>query len=70
MHDAGPQFAALARQRRTEMVQQGVDQRARLRGLPRPGVNGHPRRLVDRGDVIVFVKNFERDVFGEGVQRL
>ena len=51
-----------------EMMQQGVDERAF--GDSRAGVNRHPGGLVDRRQIVVLVKNFERDIFGESPQGL
>ncbi len=71
VHDAGTGLAADLG-KLSEMVQQGVDQRATIAvvvGRARPGVHHHAGRLVDDGEVVVLVNDVERNVFGHGAQR-
>ena len=71
MHDAGARLAADLR-KLGEAVQQRVNQRAAIAivvGRARAGVHHHAGRLIDDGEVVVFVDDVERNIFGHGAQR-
>ncbi len=56
-----------------KVVQQGIDQRAAIACVfCRAGarVHHHPCRLVDHGEVVVFVNDVQGNIFGDRVQRL
>jgi hypothetical protein len=57
VHYAGTQHIAALR-KRLAPAKQRADQRAA--GIARAGVHGHPRGLVDRQDIVIFVENIQR----------
>ena len=71
MDDAGAHLAANTRELR-EMMQECVNQSAAITGVfgrSGPGMNHHAGRLVDDGEVVVFVDDVEWNLFGDGAQR-
>ena len=62
VHDARPPLAADADERVAAVMQERVDQRARL--VRRRRMHDHARRLVDDDEVRVFVDDRERNVLG------
>ncbi len=51
-----------------ETMQKGIDQRAAIAivvGRSRAGVNHHAGRLVDHGEVVIFVDDIERNILGD-----
>ena len=53
------------------MVEQGIDQRtaiALIFGGAGAGVDHHPGRFVDDGEIVVFVEDVDRNFFGDGAQ--
>ena len=66
MHDSGTQRVT-AFGKLQAPPKQRVHQRTRH--VPRAGMDGHSRGLVDGNDVFVFVKDFERDGLGFGDHR-
>ena len=48
-------------------MQQCVDERAVA--VPCPCVYDHAGRLIDHDDVRVFIQDFERQIFGFGLER-
>src|SRR5262249_37723924 len=71
MNDAGPKFAAdLGKM--AETVQQRVDQRATIAFVIRgtgTSVHHHAGGLVDDGEVVVFIDNVKRNIFGGCAER-
>jgi hypothetical protein len=75
MDDAGAEVAAYVGEL-VEVEEEGVDEGAAVAGVylvrggcAGSGVDHHAGGLVDDGEVLVFVENFERDVLGDGVER-
>ena len=71
MHDSRAHLSAKARQRR-KVMQQGVDERAPIAGIlagSGSGMDHHASGLVDDGQVVVFIDDLQRNVFGHGPQR-
>src|SRR5271166_538420 len=71
MHDARARVAT-DRGQRGEMMQQGIDQRATIAlvvGGSGSGVDHHAGRLVDNGEIVVFVEDVEGDFLGDGSER-
>jgi hypothetical protein len=74
MDDAGAEVAAYVGEF-GEVKEEGVDEGASVAlvqtaqgGSAGSGVDHHAGRLVDDGEVLVFVEDFERDIFGDGVE--
>jgi hypothetical protein len=74
MDDAGAEIAADVGEL-GEVEEEGVDEGASVAfvyatkgGSAGSGVDHHAGGLVDDGEVLVFVEDFERDVFGDGVE--
>jgi hypothetical protein len=71
VHDSGTKFAPYSGQTR-EMMQQSIHQRAAIViafGWARADVDHHSRRLVDYGEIVIFVADVEWDIFGYRAQR-
>jgi hypothetical protein len=71
MDDARAEVSAYAGEL-VEVEEEGVDEGALGAGFVSgsgAGVDHHACRLVDDGEVFVFVEDVERDVFGGGVER-
>jgi hypothetical protein len=77
MDDAGAEVAAYVGEL-GEVEEESVDEGASVAGVgfaggcewggAGSGVDHHAGGFVDDGEVFVFVKDFERDVFGDGVE--
>jgi hypothetical protein len=74
MDDAGAEVAAYVGEF-VEVEEEGVDKGSAVAGVwfarcgvPCSGVNHHAGRFVDDGEMLVFVEDFEGDVFGGGVE--
>ena len=66
MHDARPQLASNLR-KGGEAMEQRVDQRAAIAlvvGRARAGVDHHSRRFVNHSEIVIFVNDVERNIFG------
>ncbi len=68
VHDAGALFAPDARQRIAAMRQQRVDQRAGR--AARRGMDDHPGGLVDHDQVIILMRDDQRNGLGPRLDRL
>ncbi len=71
MHNPRPQLAAHSRQT-PEMMQQRIHQRAaiaRIIGRTCASVNHHSRRLVDYGQIVIFINDVERNLLGNSLER-
>src|SRR5579862_4929850 len=71
MNNAWAHLSANSREAR-EMMQKRIDECAPVARIFRgsgPGMYHHPRRLVDDGQVVIFVEDIERNLFGNGTQR-
>ena len=63
---SGSHVAALEKRQVLQMIGQGIDQRARIVAVA--GMDDHAGRLVDDNQVVVFIQNVERNVFGDDFQ--
>ena len=63
---SGPHVAALEKRQVLQMIGQGVDQRPRIVAVA--GMDDHAGGLVDDNQVVVFIQNVERNVFGNDFQ--
>jgi hypothetical protein len=77
VHNAWPKLTAYMREL-VEVMKQSIDQSAMIARVylisPRrrrsgAGVDHHSGRLIDDGEVLIFVEDDERYVLGEGVER-
>ena len=59
MNNAWPQLATQLR-KLSETVQKGIHQRARVDSSAR--MHNHPRGLIDRDHILVFIQHFQRDL--------
>ncbi len=67
VHDTRTLHAADPRQAVTTMGQQSIDQCTAF--IARSRMNNHPRGFIDHQQIVVFIKDIERDFFGDWVGR-